>query len=86
LAPVGDKDLDKIEKELANLSREERQLDFQKRAFGGVVGTLFLVGIWALTGAGYFWPGWVMLFIGIDIARRAYMTFVHPPAEPDELE
>lgn len=83
---MGDKEIDKLHKELAPLTREQRQRDFQQRAFGFVVGVIVCVGIWALTGAAYFWPGWVILFGGIDIARRAYTTFADPPDEPDELE
>ena len=86
LSAVGDKELDKIEKELRNLSREERERDFQKRAFAGTVGMIVLIGIWALVGGGYFWPAWVMLFGGVDLARRAYVTYVNPPDDPDELE
>jgi len=83
---MGDKELDKIQKELANLSKEQRQIEFQKRAFAAVTGLVIILGIWALTGAGYFWPGWVILFGSVDLIRRAYLTFVNPPNEPDELE
>lgn len=82
---MGEKEeLDKLEQELAWLSPEERQRDFQKRAFGFVIGVTICVGIWALIGGGYFWPGWVLLFGGVDIARRAYTTFVNPPPEPED--
>ena len=85
---MGDKELDKLEQELAWLTPEERQRDFQKRAFGFVTGVVICVGIWALTGAAYFWPGWVILFGGVDIARRAYTTYANPPDPPelDELD
>jgi hypothetical protein len=85
---VGEKEeLDKLERELARLTPAERQRDFQKRAFGYVVSVAICVGIWALTGAAYFWPGWVMLFGGIDIARRAYTLYANPPPDdPDTGE
>lgn len=31
--------------------------------------------VWALSGAGYFWPGWVLLVMGLKLgnhARRVY--------------
>lgn len=81
---MGEKEeLDKLEQELSKLTPEERQRDFQKRSFAFFTGVVICVGIWVLTGANYFWPGWVILFGGIDIARRAYTTFANPP---DELE
>lgn len=83
---MGDKELDKLAKELAPLTRDERQRSFQTEAFAFVTGLVVCLGIWSLTGAGYFWPGWVLLFGGIDIARRAYTTFANPPEEPEELE
>ncbi len=86
MSRVGDKEIDKLHEELSPLTRDERQRDFQRRAFGYVTGVIICVGIWALTGAMYFWPGWVILFGGIDIARRAYTTFADPPDEPEELD
>lgn len=37
---------------------------------------LFLVGVWAFTGRGYFWPIWVMLGWGIGVVLAAIGTFV----------
>lgn len=45
-----------------------------------------LVGIWGLTGAGYFWPGRVMLFGGLHVAKPAWVTWANPPLDdPDEV-
>jgi signal transduction histidine kinase len=32
---------------------------------------LFLIGIWAASGAGYFWPAWAMLGSGVALALKA---------------
>jgi signal transduction histidine kinase len=43
---------------------------------GGVVAVifLFLTAIWAVTGAGHFWPGWVLLGLGSAFAVHALIT------------
>jgi len=43
------------------------------------LGSIFLlcVAIWLISGAGYFWPVWVLLFVGLKLghlARHAYGT------------
>ncbi len=40
--------------------RLERRRRFRGDVFAFVVVNLFLVAAWAVTGAGYFWPAWVM--------------------------
>jgi hypothetical protein len=40
-----------------------------------VVVNALLVGIWALTGADYFWPIWVIGGWGIGLAFQAYGAY-----------
>ena len=40
-----------------------------------VIVNLMLVAIWYFTGAGYFWPMWVMLFWGIGLIFNAVAAF-----------
>jgi hypothetical protein len=60
----------------AEVLREKavESLDRQRRSsilIGGyVVGSLVLIAIWALAGAGYFWPGWPMA-IGLLVGATA---------------
>jgi len=43
-----------------------------------------LVGIWALTGAGYFWPAWVMLAWGVGLALNFWDVYHrHPITDAD---
>ncbi len=37
---------------------------------------LFLIGVWALSGAGYFWPAWSFLGWGIGIAAHLFAALV----------
>lgn len=41
-------------------ARAERKRRFRGDLVGYVVVNAFLVGVWAVTGFGYFWPGWVI--------------------------
>jgi hypothetical protein len=55
----------------AGLPRRARHCDdvaHHLRAF--VVVNLLLVAIWAATGAGAFWPGWVLLWWGVALAVK----------------
>ena len=39
-----------------------------------------LILVWAVTGAGYFWPGWILFGWGIGLAIHAWSALV--PARP----
>jgi hypothetical protein len=51
-----------------------------------VVINAFLVGVWAVTGAGYFWPGWVLAGWGVLLALTAYDTLVRRPVTESDVE
>jgi hypothetical protein len=53
------------------VSVDDRRTEFIARAmrFGGVM--VVCTFIWLLSGAGYFWPGWVLLVGGIGLGRAA---------------
>ncbi len=51
-----------------------------KRAFQGNIGSfvvvnLLLVGIWAVSGAGFFWPIFVILGWGVGLALHAWQVY-----------
>ena len=41
-------------------ARVQKRRNLQAGSVACLVVSAFLVGIWAVTGAGYFWPGWVL--------------------------
>lgn len=43
----------------------------------------FLVGVWALGGAGYFWPGWVMAGWGVGLLLGLWDYVRGPVTEAD---
>jgi fatty acid desaturase len=61
----------------ASLYEQARIRAVRKRKFrGDLVGYLvvnaFLVGIWAVTGFGYFWPAWVLAVWGVFLVLGAW--------------
>jgi hypothetical protein len=42
--------------------------------------------IWAVTGFGAFWPGWVLLFGGLKLGNHARRVYGGGADEPDEVE
>jgi signal transduction histidine kinase len=40
---------------------------------------VFLTGVWAVSGAGYFWPVWPLLGLGVAAAVRSAILFLEPP-------
>jgi uncharacterized membrane protein YecN with MAPEG domain len=57
---------------VASLNRKRA---FKQTAFAYVVVNLVLIGIWALSGADYFWPIWVIGGWGIGLAFQAYGAY-----------
>ena len=48
-----------------------------------VVFVLFQIGIWAVTGAGNFWPVWTILALGIAVVARAAALYFSPPGQEE---
>jgi hypothetical protein len=48
---------------------------FYRALFAYLVINLFLIGVWAFSGRGAFWPIWVMLGWGLGMAFYAFRVF-----------
>ena len=57
------------------LSSIKRKRAFRHVVFIYIVVNLVLIGIWALSGAGYFWPGWVIGGWGIGLAFQGWGAY-----------
>jgi hypothetical protein len=40
--------------------------------------SILLIAIWALSGAGYFWPAWVMVWWGFALAMKTGPRLLRP--------
>ncbi len=63
----------------------------KKRKFtGDVVAYLVinasLVGVWAVSGFGYFWPGWVLAAWGVFLVLDAWNLYYRKPITEDDVE
>ncbi len=69
--------------------RLDAQAQFKKMMGGFVILWVFMIAIWALSGAGYFWPAWVILgtgIAGVAVGWRAYGPRSTGPRQPTEAE
>jgi hypothetical protein len=68
--------------------RERLQLrrDFGTHVVAYVVINAFLVGVWAFTGAGYFWPAWVLGVWGAGLVLHAWEAFVRRPITESDVD
>jgi len=62
-----------------------------RRAFGQdlvafVVVNAGLVFVWAVTGGGYFWPGWIIGLWGIGLVMHAWSAFMQRPITEEDVE
>ena len=63
----------------------------RKKAFWGMVATYVIVNavlvvIWAVTGAGYFWPGWVLGFWALGLVFTGISAFKRDGVSEDEIQ
>ena len=67
--------MDDQERRDAAIKRIKDKRDFKTHAVSYVVVNLFLIGVWAVSGGGYFWPGWVMAGWGIGLVLHGWKTY-----------
>jgi hypothetical protein len=66
--------------------RVQSRRDLTTHAVAYVVINAMLVGIWAITGAGYFWPAWVLLGWGVGLVLNAWDVFFRRPVTEADVE
>jgi hypothetical protein len=65
----------------------KRKRDFKAHLVAYVIVNAFLVAMWYLsTGAGYFWPGWIMGAWGIGLAFNAWDAYGRHNETPSDAE
>jgi hypothetical protein len=73
------------EREQARKRLQDRR-DFASHVVAYVVINSFLVAVWAFTGAGYFWPAWVLAGWGVGLVLHAWETFGHRPITEADVD
>jgi len=66
--------------------RLQARHDFGSHVVAYVVINAFLVGVWAFTGAGYFWPAWVLGCWGAGLVLHGWEAFVHRPITDSDID
>jgi hypothetical protein len=66
--------------------RVEKKHKFRGDVVAYVVINLFLIGIWAVSGFGYFWPGWVLAAWGTFLLLDAWNIYYRRPITEDDID
>lgn len=65
--------------------RIEKRRGLQGGLVAYVVVNAALVGIWVVTGGGYFWPGWILALWGVGMVL-GFWDYVRRPISEDDVE
>ena len=74
-----------------DLREEARKRVTKKRDLGAhvvvyVVVNAMFVAMWAITGAGYFWPAWVMLGWGVGLVLNIWDVYFRRPVTEQDVD
>ncbi|HEY1285016.1 MAG TPA: 2TM domain-containing protein [Solirubrobacterales bacterium] len=67
------------------ITRLKKKRDFRGHVFIYVAVNALLVVIWAVTGAGFFWPVFPILGWGVGVAANAYDVYGRHPISEEEI-
>ncbi len=67
-------------------ARVERKRKFRSDLVAYVVINAFLIGIWAVSGSGYFWPGWVLAAWGLGLVLAAWDVYYRHDVTEDDIQ
>jgi hypothetical protein len=73
------------ERREAAIGRLKAKRDFRGHVAAYVIVNALLVAIWALSGAGYFWPVWAILGWGVGLAFHGWDVHLRRPISEDDI-
>ena len=68
------------------LQRVTERRDFGSHVVVYAVVNAFFVLMWAVTGAGYFWPAWILGLWGTGLVLHGWEVFVRRPVTDADVE
>ncbi len=68
------------------IERLKNKRAFTEHVVSYIVVNGFLVIVWAMTGAGYFWPAWVMVGWGVGLVFHAWTVFGQKPITESDIQ
>ena len=81
---------DVTDRELTDREQARKRVEKKHKFRGDLVAyvliNMFLIGLWAVTGAGYFWPGWVLAGWGVLLLLDAWNAYYRRPITEDEID
>ena len=66
--------------------RVRKRRDLGTHVVTYVVVNAMLVAIWAITGAGYFWPAWVLFGWGVGLLLNVWDVYFRRPVTERDIE
>ncbi len=66
--------------------RVQKRRDLGAHIVAYVVVNAMIVGIWAITGGGYFWPAWVLLAWGVGLVLNVWDVYFRRPVTQHDIE
>lgn len=74
----------------AERERARKRLEKKNKLRGDLVAyvviNLAIIGVWALTGFGYFWPGWVLGAWGVLLVLDAWNVYFRPSVTEEDID
>lgn len=67
-------------------ARLEKKRKFRSDLVAYVVVNALFVGIWAFTGAGYFWPGWILAAWGLGLILTGWDLFYRHEVTDEDIQ
>jgi 2TM domain len=67
------------------IARLKQKRDFGAHLFVYLVVNAFVIGIWAVTGAGFFWPVFLLFSWGIGLVLHAWEVYWRKPVSENEI-
>ena len=67
-------------------ARVEKKHKLRSDVVAYVVINVALVVMWAITGMGYFWPGWILGIWGVFLLLDAWNVYYRRPVTDEEID